>query len=214
MGGSFVPVQRNWKWFEDNAAEPSIQLDDEITTPTLSTNANIIRLRVCIADTGGKKSTQTWGLEYSENQADWFSFGPAADWNYADGQAAQGDTIVGFKLTDTNELGEYFESGANPATVEASVGNEMDYAIQATSNVSAETTYYFRVVGSISGAIPLGSGESYPSLVTAAASTTTTSTTTTSSSTTSSSTSSTASTTSSSSSTSSTVSTKIGRAHV
>jgi hypothetical protein len=171
MGGSvYTPRQKNWKFFADDGAEPTSQLAAENVKPTLA-DSNIIRLRVCIAETGGKADNAVViELQYDTDAG--FpspqSFGAAQHWNYADGQATEGNTVTGLKLSDTATANEYCESGANSVVIGASSTNELDIAIQPTANVSGGTTYYFRVVGD-GTTIALDTAETYPQVLTAAA---------------------------------------------
>jgi hypothetical protein len=170
MGATFTPYTRNWKWYANNAAEPSTQLANENTKPTL-TDDSIVRLRVNVCEEGGANGTNSaWSLQYDTTSS--FTspqdLGAAQHWNYADGAATEGSTISGFLLSDTNFLGLYYESGTYSNLLGKDDDEESDFAIQPTANVSAETTYYFRVL--IGGTpIPLGGGETYPQVLTAAA---------------------------------------------
>ena len=111
MGKSFAPYQRNWKWFENNAAEPTAQLADQNVKPTLADSA-IIRLRVNVAETGDFLGNGLVSIEYSPaDEASWAAFGSGNHWNYADGAATAGNTISGYLTTGPNTLGYYHESG-------------------------------------------------------------------------------------------------------
>lgn len=166
MGKTFTPRQQNWKWYENNAAEPTVQLANEITKPTL-TDAAIIRLRLCIIETGDITGSGALSLEYSTNDADFTAFGAGNHWNYADGLATESGTITGNLLSDANVLGTYHESGTATATWAKSNILELDIAIQPTGTVSGNTTYYFRA--SVAGTeVPLNTLETHPQVLTAA----------------------------------------------
>jgi len=172
MGGSaFTPKQRNWRVFAD-AAGPSVgdALASENVKPTLADNTSILRFRVSIAETGGKASNNAVTiLEYSINQADWFSLGAAAHWDHADGADVDGEVISYRLLSDSDGKGRYCESAASTVSYPASTVTENDMAIVPTGNVSAETTYYFRTL--IAGtAVPLDTAETYPQVFTTTAS--------------------------------------------
>ena len=81
MGTSYTPVQRNWRWCRNNAIEPTAAqaYEAENTTTTLPSNADLLRLRFDISETGGKNGSPltAWGLEYSLDDAAWNSFGAA-----------------------------------------------------------------------------------------------------------------------------------------
>jgi hypothetical protein len=169
MGGTFTPLQRNWKWFDDDAAEPTTQLADENVKPTLADNNSNIRLRLDITETGNKaKNNILLNLEYSTNDVDFTAFGAANHWDYADGQATEGNTVTSYKLTGPDTAGEYSESAGGSGTYDfiESTSCEFDICIIPTGNVSGDTTYYFRA--DISGtAVPLDSGETHPQVLTA-----------------------------------------------
>ena len=167
-GGTYTPKQQNWRWYADDGAEPTAALANENTRPTLD-NENIIRLRVCIAETGGKAdSSVTISVEYSTDDSTFIAFGAANHWNYANGQATEGNLVTTNKLTDATTKNEYCESGTNVVGIAASTTNELDIAIQPVAgNYSSNTTYYFRVLGD-GTVIPLNTGETHPQVLTPA----------------------------------------------
>ncbi|MFX1300369.1 MAG: hypothetical protein ACFFDE_05445 [Promethearchaeota archaeon] len=159
----FTPKQRNWRFYRDDAAEPSVALADEVTLASLP-NAFIIRLRVNVAETGGDSgaSNVSFKFEYSTNESDWYTPGPSAAWDYADGQATEGNTVTGLKLTDTDTQLEYVESsgGAGTGDIGAGQDTEWDLALKPTLDVLANTTYYFRILINDTP-VPLDSGETH-----------------------------------------------------
>lgn len=169
MGAAvYTPKQQNWRWYQDDAAEPVNALANENIKPTLSDNTNKIRLRVCVNETGGKADNSvTITVQYSLNDIDFTAFGAANHWNYADGQAIEGNTTTTFKLSDTTTHNEYCESGANVVSIGASTINELDICIKPTTTVQANTTYYFRILGD-AVVIPLNTGETHSQVLTAA----------------------------------------------
>ena len=94
---------QNWKIFANNAAEPSTQLANENTKPTLA-DSSIIRLRVTLAETGDANGgNEAWSLQYDTDSgfSSPQSFGAAPQhWNYADGLGTEGSTISGFLTSD------------------------------------------------------------------------------------------------------------------
>lgn len=38
---AFTPVQNNWRWMDDDAAEPTTPLADEVVKPTLACRSNL-----------------------------------------------------------------------------------------------------------------------------------------------------------------------------
>ena len=168
MGATFTPKQRNWKWFANDASEPSSQLANEITKPTLTDDSEI-RLRLDITDTGGKAANNiVIDLEYSTNESSWDAFGAANHWDYADGLATEGNLVTTFKLTGPDTAGEYSESAGGSGGYDFGAGSsvEFDFCIQPTANVSPTTTYFFRA--KIAGAeVPLDTSEAHPQVLTA-----------------------------------------------
>lgn len=168
MGKSFTPIQRNWMWWDDDAAEPTSYLATENNEPTLADNVSIIRLRLAIEETGDVTSANTLTVEYDTNSG--FT-GPTAlgasnHFDYANGQATEGNTTTTYKLTGPTTHDLYYESGVISCNIAKSTYIELDVAIVPTSNVSASTRYYFRAL--LGGtAVPINGGTS-PSLVTAA----------------------------------------------
>jgi len=173
MGTSYTPVQRNWRWCRNNAIEPTAAqaYEAENTTTTLPSNADLLRLRFDISETGGKNGSPltAWGLEYSLDDAAWNSFGAApAHWNYANGLATEGNTSTTFLVTGTAVNGEYFESGTITMALTKNTSEEFDFALQATASVSDSTLYYFRVIEG-GTEIPLDAAKTHPNLTTAGA---------------------------------------------
>lgn len=168
-GGSFVPEQWNWQFFDDASPDTSMtQLANENNTPTLTSDI-IVRLRITLAETGGKAdNSYTLELQYDTDSgfSSPQSLGAAPQhWNYVDGAATEGGTVDTLLLSDSTVNGEYCESGANAVSLGANEELECDIAIKATSAISYDTTYYFRVVGDAT-VIPLGTGESHPNIIT------------------------------------------------
>ena len=146
MGGkTFTPRQQNWKWFADDAAEPTSQLANENVAPTLA-SSNIIRLRVTIAEVGGATGSGAVSVEYSTDDTNFTAFGAGNHWNYANGQATAGNTTTTFKTSDATTNGLYHESGTLSETWAASAIRELDFAVQQTAGASPGTLYYFRLL--------------------------------------------------------------------
>ena len=163
MGKTFTPQQVAWQWYVNNAAEPSTALAAQVTKPTLADDA-IIRLRMNVAEIGDIAGSGIVTLEYSTNDVDFTAFGSGNHWNYADGLATEGNTITGYLITPTADvLGLYHESATISESFSKSSTIEMDVTIQQTANVSANTTYYFRM--SIGGVVVVPS-VSHPQVLT------------------------------------------------
>jgi hypothetical protein len=172
MGGAvFTPEQRNWQFYDDATPDTSkTQLANENTKPNLENDTDIIRMRFCIAETGGKLGNNVIpSLQYDTDSG--FpspqSFGSSQHWDYADGADTEGNMVDTLLLSDTDTANEYLESASQKVTVPANAaGEEFDFAIVPTANVSGDTTYYFRILLDAT-AVPLGSGETYPQVFTA-----------------------------------------------
>jgi hypothetical protein len=157
----------NWRFYANDAAEPVTPLAAELDTPTLYAVTGIYRLRLSIvgATLTGNKGPIT--LEYSHDDlATWHPFGPAAEWDYANGLAAEGATVTTFKLSNSNHQGLYHESGSlNDKIYSGTNPAEMDFAIQPTAFAYGSLhVYIFRVV--VDGnPLPIGVGPiSYPNI--------------------------------------------------
>ena len=163
-GGSFVPKQQNWQFWQDNAAEPTSSYEAENTTFTMSDNGDILRVRVTLAETGGKGANNvSLKFEYSTDDSSFNTPGAANDWNYANGRATEGDSVTTNKLSDTTGKGEYVETAGGAATFDfaASTSYEFDFAITPGSGVSDSTLYYFRFLVN-DAEVVLNTGESHP----------------------------------------------------
>lgn len=147
----FTPYQQNWRWYQNNAAEPTIALANQNTAPNL-TDTNIIRLRVGIGESGGASGSGEVTLEYSTDDINFTAFGSGNHWNYANGLATEGNTITGNLLTTQDGQGLYHESGSISESIAANqTSKEMDFSIQQTGTALADTTYYFRTL--LAGAV-------------------------------------------------------------
>ncbi len=164
--GIFEPVQQDWRFYADDAPEPSTSLAGENLPPTLANNLDIIRLRATIAELGGTDGLGTISLEYSTDNFLWVSFGASGQWNYANGQGVGGNTIATLKLVDSDTKGKYIENNVTPQSITASKFTEIDVSLFPTVTVFENTLYYFRlrIAGNV---IPLQLGATSPQLTTA-----------------------------------------------
>ena len=171
-GGSFIPKQQNWHWMKDDAAQPVDQWANENTTFTMSSNDDILRMRVTIAETGDKGANNvSLKFEYSPgDEASWATPGAANGWDYANGQATEGNTLTTNHCTDTTGKGEYVESSGGALTFDfaASTSYEFDFAVTPGSGVVGNTLYYFRILVN-DAEVVLNDGETHPNCTTAAA---------------------------------------------
>jgi hypothetical protein len=187
----YGPEQRNWRWADDAENEtPSVPLANENTAPIDITFNNEIKLRMTIAETGGKAGANTkFKLQYSTSST--FAAGvfdakeiwectATSTWCYANGGGVDNATIQSKILSDSdictggagNGCGTHNESGTSTSsfTHPAGAATEFEFTI-AHAGARINTTYYFRAYDvTKSEAVTLGGGESYPSLSTEGAS--------------------------------------------
>jgi len=160
---AFTPKQQNWRWYANNAAEPSTALADENAAPVVLVGTAIIRLRLTIAETGGTAGSGAVTLQYSLDGTNFTTLGSAVQWNYANGAATEGNTVTGFLTTDADTYGLYHENGTRSESWTLSTSRELDFAIVPVALPLTLGTVYFRAA--IGGtAVPLNSGEAYPTI--------------------------------------------------
>lgn len=167
--------QTNWRFYQDQSEViiSSVPLANENVTPTLTDNADIIRLRIVIDETaGGGANNQYWDVEYSTDESSWNSLTSGNHWNWANGVATENDILSNNLISDGSDLGNFREStGQGTYDYAGNENAEFDFAIQATATVSGGTTYYFRVLTSGDGAsyteVAPGATYSHPSVTTA-----------------------------------------------
>ncbi len=143
-----IITQHNWRFYSDSTPTPTVPLGDENTSITLANNTDIIRLRLTLEVSGGAGMIG-FPLYYSPDNMSWVAFSPINEWNFANGFATEGDTVVDFKLTDSTDLGLYIESNTMRMV---NIGAwEYDFAIVPTATVLTNTTYYFMFTGAFIG---------------------------------------------------------------
>ena len=146
---TFTPKSENWKWFANDAAEPTTQLANENVAPTLTNDNNIIRLRCTIKETGGKTGTMTplkvrWS---ATSDGTYVELSGTQPFNYANGAATDAGTTTTFKTTDGTTHGLYHENGTGNEAISASALNEVDIAIVPVKGAAAyanNTNFYFK----------------------------------------------------------------------
>ena len=156
--------QNNWRFYENDAAEPTAALANENTKPTLADD-NKLRLRARIDRDSGIPTNLDLEIQYSTNESDWYNLGAEAHWNWADGLGTEGNITTTFLLTGTDEHGKYYESSGNSEQATSEELIEVDCCIQQTANVSEGTTYYFRFLDS-SSEILVASEKTHPQVLT------------------------------------------------
>lgn len=162
---TFTPRQKNWKFYENNAAEPTVQVAAENTTAPVNIG-NIYRLRLQIHETGGKQGTNnSFKLQYSTDDTNFTDLGGANVWNYANGAGTNGNATTSYLLTSSNAHGKYIEDASQTQTVGASSYTEIDVAIQSVS-AAIHTTYYFRAILAGSELLKENPPNTHPSVTT------------------------------------------------
>jgi len=161
-GGSFIPASQNWRWYENNAVEPTVAMAAENVAAAWD-GTGVIRLRLSTAEIGGKTGPLNvaiirWATSTS---GPWNILDFADDMDWGNGLATHGDLIGGLLLTDSIDQGDYFEN-ESLANINRNSVEEMDFALQA-GNTLATGTYYFAIFNGTTLVTP-NSGETYPQL--------------------------------------------------
>jgi hypothetical protein len=186
---SFTPKQQKWRWYDDETNEtPTSPLAAEDVAPSSLSSADLIKLRVTVAEVGGiGMGGLKFKLQYSTVSD--FSSGvndvvEAADctisstWCYADGAGADNGVITTKVLSDADACsgsvgdgcGTHNESGTTTSAFSqnANAATEYEFTLQ-ESGSAGNTVYFFRLVNTSNGSgVSLNTGESYPSVSSAA----------------------------------------------
>jgi len=146
----YWPRLGDWRWYAD-ASPPSTPLAAENTLYTTTSLSTILRLRQELVIEGGKgtSTSGTIDLEYSINQTDWTALGASGHWNWANGADTDHSGLEEALVADSlTRYGSFHESKLE-YTDYPSDGDvtEEDFSIVPTANVTANTTYYFRIAG-------------------------------------------------------------------
>lgn len=182
---SFTPKSQNWRWYDDETNEtPSLPLEDENVAPPSVFNNNIVKLRISVAETADiGQAGAKFKLQYATSTD--FSYGvhdftertactASSVWCYSDGSGTDNAVISTKVLSDADACsggvgdgcGTHNESGTSTSsfTHKKSAVTEYEFTIE-SANATANTTYFFRLFDTVaSSAVPLNTGETYPSL--------------------------------------------------
>lgn len=175
----YMPESRNWRWYNDeNNVDPSDPLANENVAPSnIETSGNTIKLRLTIAETYGENGpNQKFRLQFSTVSdfssdvnfvVSTSSCTASAKWCYGDGVDTDNDAVTVLRLTDSTTGGTHNE-GTTTSTFMAPASSAAEYEFTLVgSGANAATTYFFRAWDvNHNRPVPLGSGESYPSLST------------------------------------------------
>jgi len=178
---TYTPRSQNWQWFDDETNEtPSTSLAGENVAPSSVANGNIIKLRLTINELAGVADTDlkfkvqfSEFSDFSEDVNDVVSTTTCAGdslWCYGDGVDTDNDAITTLLLTDSGVFGIHNEgtttTSFDPA---AATSTEFEFTLK-HDGARANTTYFFRAFDLINdAAVPLNTGETFPSLSTAGA---------------------------------------------
>lgn len=183
----FFPKSQNWRWYDDETNEtPATPLAAENVAPANIANQNSIKLRLTIKETvsvGGKDiKYKVQFSEYSDfsqgvnNMVEIGSCTGNSLWCYADGVDADNAVITTKVLTDAdacsggvgNGCGTHNESGTSASIFnhKKDAATEFEFTIK-HAGARANATYFFRAFDVTNNkAVPLNTGENFPSLST------------------------------------------------
>ena len=182
---NFSPKSQNWRWYNDEYNEtPIFPLAAENTAPADVEDMNIIKLRLAIKETGGKKGKNIkFKLQFSENSdfsqevRDVVEMGNCALdslWCYAAGAGWDNSIISAELLSEVHPCtsgfgpgcGTHNTSGISSSTFTqlANKTTEYEFTIK-PSGAKANTTYFFRPFAVADNKpVPANMGQSYPSI--------------------------------------------------
>lgn len=175
--GQYAPKSQNWKWYGDEENEtPTDALANENTAPTGIARGNIVKLRLTIKETNVATGTDVKMRVQFDTSSNFPSPTYAADigscgtmaWCYADGFDTDNDSVITRVLTDSTANATHNESGTATTTYDHGAGAATEWEFTLMNNGAAtSTTYFFRAYdGTNDAAVPINTGENYPSLVT------------------------------------------------
>ncbi len=177
----YRPKTQNWRWYSDATNEtPTTAMAGENVAPSNVANSSTIKLRITSVETANVAGSNIkFKAQYSQSS----TFSPASDlveagnctgnstWCYASGGGADNSGITTLVLTDSVASGTHNTSGVSTSTFNpiASTTTEFEFTIK-HAGALVNTTYFFRLFDTTNNrAVPLNTGKSYPSLVTAGA---------------------------------------------
>jgi hypothetical protein len=181
----FSPQTKNWRFYDDETNETqTVPLAAEEVAPTEIQNTNIVALRVTVSERKNVRGTDVkFSLQYDENPnftnpqtlRATSTCTATSTWCYAAGGAADNATVTTKILTDSDSctagVGDgcgYHNSSATFATGKAhEAGANAEYVFYLQHAAArAGAVYYFRLYEVFEDVpVPLGAGETYPSLV-------------------------------------------------
>jgi hypothetical protein len=185
---SYNPVMKNWRWYDDvESATPNIPLATENTAPINVSFEDTIALRISVQETKDVSGTDVrFRLQFSDD----ISFVNPRDvgatstcssdqlWCYVDGALLDNATTASSTLSDADPCtagagsgcGRQISSPLNIGGHTHAGFTTQEYSVTLRhAGARAKAVYYFRLYDTTNAvAIPLDTGESYPSLLTEA----------------------------------------------
>jgi hypothetical protein len=174
----YYPKSQNWQWYRDMTETPADHLTVENTQGLGILNTYPVKLRLTAKETSSiAGSNIKLRLQYdtstSFSAATNIPEAPCTDamlWCYYDGpNDADEDNVSTKVLTDSDAVAKHNESGTAVSTYTHAAGAaaEWEFTIQAGANISSDVVYYFRAYDKTNDvAVPINTGETYPSMET------------------------------------------------
>jgi hypothetical protein len=182
----YNPVSRNWRWYSDVlSVTPTSTLAAENTAPIDIANGTELALRVTVVETKDVAGTDIrFRLQFSEDA----TFATPRDviatssctglslWCYTPGGASDHALLASSTLSDADSCTSGVGLGCGrqvsaptykPGHTHTALAAEEHAFTIRHAGARVKAVYYFRLYDTVNGeAVPLGGGESYPSLIT------------------------------------------------
>ncbi len=184
----YNPVMQNWRWYSDyENITPTTALAAENTAPTGIVYDSGLALRVAVGETKAVSGNDIrFRLQFSDDPTFLLPRDVAAsstcsasdNWCYINGGATDHSDLASSTLSDSDPCvmgvgsgcGLHVSSGVYQAGHAHAGGTVQEHSFTIRhAGARAKAVYYFRLYDTINDVVvPLGSGESYPSLLTEA----------------------------------------------
>ncbi len=181
----FTPLIQNWRWYDDtNVETPTVSLGAENTSPIEIQNDNSLALRLTLGESKNVRGQNIkFKLQYDDNPnftnprdvTSSSTCSATSTWCYTNAGALDNATITTKVLTDAdacsgaigNGCGTHNTSGVYVTGDTHLPGANREYAFYVKQVIArVGVVYYFRAYDILNEvAVPLDTGESYPSLV-------------------------------------------------
>ena len=187
---NFAPRTQNWRWYNGASAEtPTTTLAAENVAPNNIANGQNLTLRIAVKEIKDISQNDTrFKLQYSESSNFSVVFNVATSttctatstWCYVDGAGVDNTKITTATLSDADSCVASIGNGCGTHTESPSILTGYEHINSATAEYSftlksagprVNRVYYFRLYDLVQDtAVPINTGESYPSLATEGAS--------------------------------------------